>query len=118
MTAHSVTGKGPGSSNKPTSKELAMLANGPAILIAGTAEINGGITSPPSSSNNTIVFPKALPGGSENYVVILTTLNGGYVYISDLDEDADGNFSGFSAIAESECTLMYMVSKVGVRPTV
>lgn len=119
MAAQSVTGSGLGSSGKLTSKELATLAMGPSIQIAGTIQTEDGVgSSPPSPEVNSVTFPKALNGGSENYAVILTTLNGGVSYVTNLDEDDDGNFSGFSFATESDCTLMYIVVKVGQRQVV
>lgn len=114
MGASSVTGTGLGTSGKFTTTELAILANGPNILITGVVESEDNNSSPPSSGNN-IVFPEPLEGGAENYVVLLTTQNGGYAYISENDEDDDGNFTGFSFMTESECTLMYLVAKIGVK---
>ena len=116
MAASSVTGKGIGASDKPTSKELATIGNGPSILIAGTIESEGGMSSPPSSSN-TVVFPNALPGAASKYIVILTTLNGGYAYVTHKDE-TDGNFVGFDFVTEADCTLMYIVTKIGSKPNV
>lgn len=117
MGAQSVTGTGAGASNKLTTKELSALANGPAVQIAGVVESTDSIlSSPPTPGVNSVTFPRALTGGSENYIVLLTTLNGGLSYVTDMDEDANGNFSGFSFSTESECTLMYMVVKIGQRP--
>lgn len=117
MSATSVTGKGLGSSNKPTVKDLAIAANGPAIYFAGIIASADIIVSPPITGN-TIVFPYPIPGGAENYVVILTTLNGGHAYVTDLDENSDGDFSGFSFATEAECDLMYAVISCGMKPLV
>jgi hypothetical protein len=115
MTAATTTGRGHGSSNKFTTKELAKIANGPVIMVAGYAESQGGVASPPSSSD-VVVFPTPLEGGSENYVVLLTTQNGGYAYVNNLNENADGDFIGFSFLTETDCSLMYLVAKVGHKP--
>jgi hypothetical protein len=115
MGASSATGKGSGSSNKLTSKELASLSTGPSILIAGAVEAQQTASSPPTTGN-VVVFPEPLPGGAENYVVILTTQNAGNAYVSDMNEDGSGNFSGFDFVIEADGTLMYLVSKIGVRP--
>lgn len=117
MGASSVTGTGVGASNKLTTTELATLANGPSIYLTGYVESEDISLSPPSTGN-TIVFPKALEGSADEFVVMLTTLNGGYAYVTDTDEDDDGNFSGFSFATEAECSLMYLIAKVGIRPTV
>lgn len=117
MGASSVTGKGLGSSKKLTGKELSSLANGPKIYFSGIIAGESVPTSPPSSNMNTVVFPYALEGGAENYVVMLTSINGGYTYITDLDE-TDGNFTGFSFAVEEESDVMYMVVDCGIRPIV
>ena len=120
--ATSVTGvSGAGTSGKYTTTELAILANGPSIFFTGIIEVDGSSSSPPSSppsSTNTLVFPYALVGGAEHYVVLLTTLNGGAAYVTDTDEDSDGNFIGFSLIAEADCSVMYLVANAGIRPTI
>lgn len=82
------------------------------IQLTGTVEAGLLPTSPPQPGWNSVTFPKPLTGGSENYVVMITTMNGGSAYVSDTYE-VNGNFSGFSFIAETDCTLMYMVAKVG-----
>lgn len=115
MAASSVSGTGPGDSNKPNTSDLASFVNGPLIVATGYAE-SAEAASPPSSTN-AVTFPVPLPGGVENYVIMLTTQNGGYVYVSDTDEDEEGNFTGFSFLTEEDCSVMYMVAKVGfVRP--
>jgi hypothetical protein len=116
MGASTSTGKGFGNSNGLTTKELAILANAPSILIAGIAESDGTPLSPTGMTGEA-VFPRTLAGGAENYVVILTTQNGGYAYVVEMNEDNHGDFSGFTFFAEVECTVMYIVSKIGVRPT-
>lgn len=116
MAATSVTGKGTGDSNKLTTTDLAILANGPSIIFTGIIEIGSVLTSPPTTSN-TVTFPYPLTGGMDQYVVILTTVNAGYVYISDRDEDSDGNFTSFTLVCESDGLVMYLVAKVGSKPT-
>lgn len=119
MAATTSQGTGHGASNKETTQELSILANGPQIIFAGRVEGITPNTSPASETGvNTITFPYVLAGGSDKYVVLLTTVNGGNVYVSDVDEDGDGNFSGFSFIAEAECTVMYLVTKVGTKPNI
>ena len=117
MSATSVTGVGPGASNKPTTNELSALANGPSIIFTGIVASEDTVSSPPIATN-TVSFPYALEGGADNYVVMLTTINGGAVYVSDRDEDDDDNFTGFSFVTEAECDVMYLVSKVGIKPNV
>ena len=118
MGASSVTGVGQGNSNKVTTKELSILANGTVICIAGYAESDGGSNMSPPSYGNSVTFPNPLEGGTDNYVVMLTTQNGGYSYVNEMNEDSDGNFTDFSFITESDCTLMYLVARVGIRPVV
>lgn len=116
MSASSVTGTGPGASDKVTTKELATAYNGPTILIAGIAEGTGSLTptSPPADISS-VTFPNPLPGSADKYCVILTTVNGGLAYIAELFEDDDENFSGFSFLTEAECDTMYIVVKRGVK---
>lgn len=118
MGASSVTGKGVGSSNKATVKDLAIAANGPTIHLSGIINSAGMTLSPPSSPPsilNDFVFPYPLSGNATNYVVMLTTVNGGYAYVSDLNENDDGDFIGFSYVTEAECDLMYMVVSCGIK---
>lgn len=128
MGASSVTGAGSGSSGKLTLNDLSQLANGPTILIAGIASTGTGelSESPPSETSGTVTFPKPLPGNGNGdpgscYVVMLTTLNGGYAYVTDMDDqdldgdEVDDHFTGFSFTADSECDVMYIVAKVGIR---
>lgn len=117
MAASSVTGTGVGSSNKVTTLELSKLANAPTIYIAGYVVSEDLPVSPPSIGN-TVVFPNPLMGGTEDYIVMLTTQNSGYAYVNDMNENDDGNFIGFSFVTESEGTLMYTVIKTGLRPNV
>ena len=115
MGSTSVTGQGSGPSRKPTTNELAIYNNAPAIIFAGYTNVEP-TGSPPSTPINGVTFPYPLEGGPDNYVVILTSLNGGAVYVVSREEDDDGNFTGFLAAGENECDVMYIVTKVGVRP--
>lgn len=114
MSATSVTGKGLGKSAKLTTNELATLANGPSIIFTGITNVVSVISSPPSISTS-VTFPYPLPGGADKYVVLLTTINGGNAYIATRTE-SNGNFTGFIAVADTDCTVMYLVAKVGSRP--
>lgn len=115
MGATSVTGKGTGDSDKATTKQLSALANGPSILISGISHSEEQPVSP-VAFGATITFPNVLPGGAENYVVLLTAFGGLDLYLADKDE-VDGNFSGFTYYVDSECDVMYIVCKVGIRPS-
>lgn len=120
MAASSVTGKGIGSSNKPTVKDLAIAANGPTIHFSGII-ISAGMTlsspsSSPPSTLSRLTFPYPLSGSPSDYVIMLTTLNGGYAYVSDQDENDDGDFTGFSFVTEAECDLMYIIVSCGIKP--
>lgn len=117
MSGTSVTGKGLGSSDKLTTKELSALENGPKIYFTGTASILGGNTSPPSSGTD-VTLPYPLPGSYDNYVIILTPISTGYAYIVDRDVNSDGNFYKFTALAQTTGTVQYMVVSKGVRPQV
>jgi hypothetical protein len=116
MGSTSVTGaSGAGETGQFTTKELSVLANAPAIIFAGITE-SVMITSPPTPGINSVSFVYPLPGGADSYVVILTSVNAGYVYVTDRVEDEEGNFSGFAFASETDGTIMYIVSKVGIRP--
>lgn len=116
MGATSVTGKGQGASDKPTLADLAIAANGPTIMIADIHTLTSeGITSPPSV-NTTVRFPP-LAGGADKYVVSLTTHGGGSVFINEFIENDNGDFIGFSVVAESEGFLHYLVVKKGYKPS-
>lgn len=115
MSATSITGKGLGLCGKATLKDLSLAANGPIIYFSGLVTA-GNLATSPSSIGNNINFVYPLSGGSHNYVVILTTVNGGYAYINELNEDDNGDFSGFSFITEAECDLMYIVASRGTKP--
>lgn len=124
MGASSVTGVGQGAADKPTAGQLAALANGPTILITGITESVEEIASSPPAVGGTVIFPTPLPGLGEEHVVVLTTLNGGWSYVTDMDDhdldgdDADDHFTGFSFLTEFECDVMYIVSKIGIKPTI
>lgn len=119
MGATTTTGTGKGNSRKLTVKELSMLANGPTILVAGRSESEGGgaISSPPIPSSR-VIFPNPLPGSPDNYVVIMTSINAGNAYVADMTEDINGDFSGFYYVSDTEGTVMYIVTKVGQKPSV
>lgn len=119
MTAQSVTGVGGGSCGKFTTKELSILANGPAILVAGRIDVveEASISSPPSNLN-VITLDPPLPGSKDNYVVILTGLNVSAPYVGAMYNNDDGDFYKFIIFSEDEGTCMYFVTKVGVRPSI
>lgn len=117
MSASTVSGKGIGSSSKLTTTELAILANGPSILIAGSVEVNGTSGSPPASppsSGGTVRFSSPLDGTADNYVVILTAQNSTNTFVASMNE-SNGNFIGFSIITDYDCEVMYIVTKKGIR---
>lgn len=121
MGASSVTGTGLGSSDKATVNDLSRWANGPTIFLSGIVEtVESDVLSPPTPVA-TVTLPTPLPGLGEDYVVILTTLSGGAAYVWDMDDDdldgdnEDDHFVGFSIASESECDVMYLVTKVGQR---
>lgn len=121
MGTTSVSGKGNGNSKKLSLKDLSlMLSNGPYVIFAGTSTPTQGGSSPPSSPPmaviGEVIFPYVLEGGSSNYSVLLTTKNSGYAYTTSLNEDDDGNFTGFDYRVSSGGDVMYMVVKNGVRP--
>jgi len=113
----SVTGVGLGACNKFTTKELAILANGPSIMLSGRAEATESIEINPPMTAITVTF-SPLPGSHTNYNVVITGINTGHVYVATMTDDDDGNFSEFTAITESEGTCMYVIINNGIRPTV
>lgn len=115
MAGTSITGTGPGSCGKFTTTQLAILANAPSILIAQYAESVEIPLVSPASFGNTVIFPLPLTGLASNYIVNLTTINGGNAYVVTMNEE-DGNFIGFSFMAETECLVMYQVVNVGIKP--
>ncbi len=117
MGASSVSGKGSGNSAKLTTTELAILANGPSILIAGSVQVNGSNGSPPTSpptSGAIVKFPTPFEGSSDDYVVILTAQNSTDTYVSSMNE-VNGNFSGFNVVTGYDCEVMYIVTRKGIR---
>lgn len=117
MSASSATGKGNGSVKTKTTDQLASLINAPSILFAGSSDILDSGTSSPPSHVATVILPYILTGSSDNYVVIITPVNVETVYITSLNEDEDGNFSGFSVNGSGEGSIMYIVTKKGQRPS-
>lgn len=114
MGATSATGIGLGSAEKITATKLETFANGPSIIFAGMMQTLDSISSPPSNTNR-VTFPYPLPGGVDKYVVMLTGINTSSVYVAVRYEDDDGNFTGFSAVSDTDGDAMYMVVKAGFR---
>lgn len=113
MGATSTEGRGPGAVNPVSTADLSKdWTLSPTIIFTGIFETEEVLSSPPSVLNE-VVFPYALIGGPNNYVVMLTTINGGKAYIISRTEDAYGNFTGFTAGVESDCNCMYLVARVG-----
>jgi len=117
MGASSVTGTGLGECGKPTLNDLAILANGPSILVTGRFELDEDFLVNPPSPTGTLTLNPPLPGSYTNYVVQITGINTGWVYIAQMSNDDDGNFEEFRVIGETEGDCMYVITKVGVRPT-
>jgi hypothetical protein len=120
MGASSVTGRGKGSAKRNTSRESSLLNNGPIVIMAGSIDTDTNTILPSSPPDNaltaTVTFPYALKGRATNYVVMLTTQNGGKAQVTNMIENDNNDFSGFSVSVESGCDLMYMVVRSGVRP--
>ena len=113
MSATSSTGVGIGHCNKADVRQLAIFDNGPNILMSGIAT-SVGMSSPPSETGS-VTFTEPFENGSDDYVVMLTSLNAGYAYVIDMEENEDGKFIGFSFISESEGEVMYLVVSKGIR---
>lgn len=116
MGASSATGTGKGYCRKPTVKDLANQSQGPQILVSGRIEAIESISSPPSDTAGVVRFPYPLPGDSDNYVVTLTGLGITGVYVGQMLEE-NGNFVGFIALAEDAGQAMYIVTKIGQKPS-
>lgn len=114
MAAQSATGTGTGASNKFTTKELSVLANGLNILEAGRIQL----ITPPSPPTAIVKLTNTLPGSYTDYTVLITGLSTGAIYIESLTNDDDGNFSEFRVVSESEGYCMYVVTRCGINPTV
>lgn len=111
MGASSVTGAGQGASDAPTLREL---SKGPRVMLTGVAySRDNDLVSSPYTNNSVVTFQRPLPGPASSYCVFLTNKNGGVAYLTDMTEDADGNFNGFTVISEAECEVMYMVTTIG-----
>lgn len=101
MAASSVTGVGPGACDKATAGDLASLAVGPYIVFAGVIEVGEIPDTSPPTDGGTVEFPYPLPGGVDRYVVLLTTINAGSVYVTERSVDSGNNFTGFSFVTDS-----------------
>ena len=116
MAAASSTGTGAGASNKVTTTELAMMANGPSIFYAGSIEtVESGLIMSPPAPTGVVTLPRPLAGPADNYVIILTTKNAGSAYVAAITEDADDNLESFSFISEEEGTVYFLVVRKGFR---
>lgn len=108
MTAQSVTGRGPGSSEK------AVRNFGPMIMLSGRKEIgllDNGLTA------GTVTFDAALPGGAHAYNVFLAPIGAANAYVVEILEQ-DGQTTGFNFVGEalpgeSAFSVMYFVVKNG-----
>ncbi len=114
----SVTGTGPGDSGKVTTKELSTLANGPSILVSGQVELAEEFMVNPPTPTATVTLPTPLPGGHANYVVLLTGVNTGTVYVATVTNNDDGDFSEFRILGDEEGTCNYLILKIGSKPKV
>ena len=109
MSATASSGvSGHGMANK---NNLNVKAEGLVILLAGrltTSEVN---SSPPSSVGQ-VIFPKPLKGLADNYVVVLTSVSGGFAEISSFTEE-NGNFTGFHCLTHVDSDVCYIVTRSG-----
>jgi len=123
MSISSITGvSGRGATQQPTTNDLSRWANGPQIILTGVVETAENDAFSPPTPSATVTLPIPQPGLGEDYVVILTTINGEHAYIIDMDDDdldddeEDDHFVGFTLLSDVECQVMYLVTKVGIRP--
>lgn len=117
MGASSVSGSGQGMCGKLTVKELSYLATGPNILLAGRISVGESLEINPPSPTAEVTLSPSLPGSYTNYVVLVTGINTGKIYVATMSDDADGNFSEFRVIAEGEGDCMYVITKAGNQPS-
>lgn len=115
MVAASVTGRGTGGVVDKSNHSLTAISDGPSIILAGIVTVLDDHSSPPSPTN-IVEFPFSLIGGSENYVVILTGIGTGSSYVAVKSEDGNGNFSGFTIVADNEGDVQYIVATTGIKP--
>lgn len=115
MGAYSVTGTGPGSVEYYNNQQLTNIAIGPAsIVYVGKVDTSNDIIISPPANLATVYFQNPLPDGSVNYSIFLTTVNGGSSQVVAFFEDG-GLFTGFVCSSEFECTINYMVVRIGSR---
>lgn len=117
MGASTTTGSGVGDAGKLSVKDLNVLANGVAIMWAGSVETDDGTvpTSPPSYSA-IVNLPAPLPGGHAAYGVFLTTIDAGEVYLSGKMNNSDGNFYRFLITSAVAGEVQFMVVRFGLAP--
>lgn len=113
----SVTGAGHGAANKPRASEIAAAFTGPAVYFVGAVDSQTSIPpSSPPTGNNHVVLPEPLPGPTDNYAIFVTTSDGGgYAYVTDVQDDDNGNLISFDFITQAPGTAWFMVVKKGFR---
>lgn len=113
MAASSVTGTGPGSVEFYNSQQLTGIVSGPGnIIFSGQAQSEEELMISPPSNLATVNFQSFLPGVASDYLVFLTTINGGWGQVVNMFEDG-GMVTGFMCMTEFPCTFNYMVIKSG-----
>lgn len=112
----SVMGTGLGGSDKYTTKELAILSNGPSILVAGQVELAEDFLVNPPTPTATVTLGVPLPGSKSNYVVLVTGLNVDSIYVATMTNNGDGDFASFRVIGSQEGICMYAIMKIGNKP--
>lgn len=119
MGSANTTGSGVGDSSKPTLKDLAVLANAPAIMWVGTVETDAGdVPSSPPTYTATVKLPSPLAGGHAAYAVLLTSIDAGGVNLSGMSNNGAGEFSQFQITSEEAGEVQFMVVRMGVAPEV
>lgn len=117
MAATSVTGTGLGDADKPSVGDLAVLAQGPCVVFSGIVEVIDGAIPSPGHPGNTVRLPIPLPGGADNYIVILTPIGENDVYFYGFGEN-DGDVTSFVVVGIDEGEVMFSVIRKGFRPSI
>lgn len=111
MGATSVTGKGAGAVDSYSTQQLhTQELNQLNIIYSGRGSNDGSPPLSPSGYAGTVVFSSPLFGSGDKYNIIITSINGGFSYVSGFTESGD-NLLGFTFITEYESDIMYIVCK-------
>src|SRR4051812_15448193 len=85
--------------SRETIAKIAALSPEPSIIFTGNVMVEEQRSSPPTFTK-TVMFPYALIGNADRFLVILTSVDGGEVTVTKNHHDVKGNFTGISFVAE------------------